>query len=320
MEKIHASKLLAGLVPAGKLTSDPEVALVTTDSREVKPGCIFVAFPGERFDGHDFAARALEQGAEYVVVNHPVSGVPEEKAILCPDSYHAMMVMGANYRSQYHPKMVGVTGSVGKTTTKQMTYAALCGFGETIKTEGNQNNELGMPRTLMRLESSTEYAVIEMGMSHAGEIDRLARAARPDVGIITCIGVSHIGNLGSQENICKAKLEICNGLPEGAPLVLNYDDKFLRAAKLPAHVKPVWFSLADENADVCALSIRQEEDGMSFVLEDQEEGTFVVKIPAMGKHNVANALAAYCAATRLGCDPRGVIKGCLLYTSDAADD
>ena len=309
MEKIHASKLLAGLVPAGKLTSDPEVALVTTDSREVKPGCIFVAFPGERFDGHDFAARALEQGAEYVVVNHPVPGVPEEKAILCPDSYHAMMVMGANYRSQYHPKMVGVTGSVGKTTTKQMTYAALCGFGETIKTEGNQNNELGMPRTLMRLESSTEYAVIEMGMSHAGEIDRLARAARPDVGIITCIGVSHIGNLGSQENICKAKLEICNGLPEGAPLVLNYDDPFLRKAALPAHVRPVWFSLSDENADVCALSIRQEADGMSFVLEDQEHGTFVVNIPAMGRHNVANALAAYCAATRLGCDAKRVIHG-----------
>ena len=145
MEKIHASKLLAGLVPAGKLTSDPEVALVTTDSREVKPGCIFVAFPGERFDGHDFAARALEQGAAYVVVNHPVPGVPEEKAILCPDSYHAMMVMGANYRSQYHPKMVGVTGSVGKTTTKQMTYAALSGFGETIKSyvaEGRDLNSL----------------------------------------------------------------------------------------------------------------------------------------------------------------------------------
>ena len=161
----------------------------------------------------------------------------------------------------------------------------------------------------MRIGASTEYAVIEMGMSHAGEIDRLARAARPDVGIITCIGVSHIGNLGSQENICKAKLEICNGLPEGAPLVLNYDDKFLRAAKLPAHVRPVWFSMADESADVCALSIRQEKDGMSFVLEDHEEGTFLVKIPAMGRHNVANALAAYCAATRLGCDPRKVIQG-----------
>ena len=309
MEKISASKLLAGLVPADFIREEVQVELVTTDSREVRPGCIFVAFPGEKFDGHDFAAKALENGAVYVVVNHPVEGVPAEKAILCPDSYHAMMVMGANYRSQYHPKMVGVTGSVGKTTTKQMTYAALAGFGETIKTEGNQNNELGMPRTLMRLESSTEYAVIEMGMSHAGEIDRLARAARPDVGIITCIGVSHIGNLGSQENICKAKLEICNGLPEGAPLVLNYDDKFLRAAKLPAHVKPVWFSLADENADVCALSIRQEEDGMSFVLEDHEEGTFLVKIPAMGRHNVANALAAYCAATRLGLNARRVIAG-----------
>ena len=309
MEKISASKLLAGLVPEGFLTSDPEVELVTTDSREVRPGCIFVAFPGEKFDGHDFAAKALEEGAAFVVVNHPVEGVAPEKAILCPDSYHAMMVMGANYRSQYHPKMVGVTGSVGKTTTKQMTYAALAGFGETIKTEGNQNNELGMPRTLMRIGSTTEYAVIEMGMSHAGEIDRLARAARPDVGIITCIGVSHIGNLGSQENICKAKLEICAGLPEGAPLVLNGDDPFLRKAVLPDHVRPVWFSLGDENADVCALSIQQDEKGMSFVLEDHEEGTFLVKIPAMGRHNVANALAAYCAATRLGLDARRVIAG-----------
>ena len=309
MEKIRASILLNGLAPEGFDTGDAEVSLVTTDSREVCPGCIFVAFPGERFDGHDFAAKALEAGAFCVVLNHPVEGVPAEKAVLCADSYHAMMVMGANYRSQFHPRVVGVTGSVGKTTTKQMCYAAIEGFGNTIKTEGNQNNELGMPRTLMRLESSTEYAVIEMGMSHAGEIDRLVRAARPDVGIITCIGVSHIGNLGSQENICKAKLEICNGLPEGAPLVLNYDDPFLRKAVLPAHVRPVWFSLSDENADVCALSIRQETDGMSFVLEDQEHGTFVVNIPAMGRHNVANALAAYCAATRLGCDAKRVIRG-----------
>ena len=309
MEAIAANILLEGLAVNALAQCKTPVTLVTTDSREVCPGCIFVAFPGEKFDGHDFAAKALENGALCVVLNHPVEGVPEEKSVICPDSYHAMMVLGANYRSQFHPKVVGVTGSVGKTTTKQMTYAALSSFGETIKTEGNQNNELGMPRTLMRLESSTEYAVIEMGMSHAGEIDRLVRAARPDVGIITCIGVSHIGNLGSQENICKAKLEICNGLPEGAPLVLNYDDPFLRKAVLPAHVRPVWFSLSDENADVCALSIRQETDGMSFVLEDQEHGTFVVNIPAMGRHNVANALAAYCAATRLGCDAKKVIRG-----------
>ena len=308
MDKISASVLLKGLAPEG-FADEAAIDLVTTDSREVRPGCIFVAFPGEKFDGHDFAAKALEEGAEYVVLNHPVKDVPAGKCFLCPDSYRAMMMMGANYRRQFSPKVVGVTGSVGKTTTKQMTYAAIAGFGNTIKTEGNQNNELGLPRTMFRIGKETEYAVVEMGMSHRGEIERLSRCARPDVGIITCIGVSHIGNLGSQENICKAKLEICEGLPNGAPLVLNGDDPFLRAAKLPEHVRPIWFSLGDENADVCALNIRQENDGMTFTLEDREEDTTEVHIPAMGRHNVANALAAYAAATRLGLNAKRVIAG-----------
>ena len=308
METVSAKILLEGLAPEG-FVSDAAIDLVTTDSREVRAGCIFVAFPGEKFDGHDFAAKALENGAVYVVLNHPVDGVPAEKTVLCADSYHAMMTMGANYRRQFSPKIVGVTGSVGKTTTKQMTYAAIAGFGKTIKTEGNQNNELGLPRTLFHIGNDTEYAVVEMGMSHLGEIERLSRCARPDVGIITCIGVSHIGNLGSQENICKAKLEICAGLPEHAPLVLNGDDPFLRKAVLPAHVCPVWFSLGDENADVCALDVRQEGDGMAFTLVDKKAGRFPVSIPAMGKHNVANALVAYAAATSLGLDPKGVIDG-----------
>ena len=308
MDKISASILLKNLAPEG-FAGDTAIDLVTTDSREVRPGCIFVAFPGEKFDGHDFAAKALAEGAEYVVLNHPVDSVPAEKTVLCPDSYRAMMTLGANYRSQFHPKVVGVTGSVGKTTTKQMTYAAIAGFGSTIKTEGNQNNELGLPRTLFRIGKETEYAVVEMGMSHLGEIERLSKCARPDAGIITCIGVSHIGNLGSRENICKAKLEICAGLKNGAPLVLNGDDPFLRKAKLPDHVRPIWFSLGDEDADVCALNIRQEGDGMTFTLEDGEEDTTEVHIPAMGRHNVANALAAYAAATRLGLSAKKVIAG-----------
>ncbi len=308
MEPISAKILLDGLAAEG-FAADTTLDLVTTDSREVRPGCIFVAFPGEKFDGHDFAAKALEQGAAYVVLNHPVEGVPAEKAVLCPDSYRAMMTMGANYRRQFAPKIVGVTGSVGKTTTKQMTYAAIAGFGNTIKTEGNQNNELGLPRTLFHIGKDTAYAVVEMGMSHLGEIERLAKCARPDVGIITCIGVSHIGNLGSQENICKAKLEICAGLPEGAPLVLNGDDPFLRKAALPGHVRPVWFSLGDADADVCAQDVHPEGDGMAFTLVDRKAGRFPVQIPAMGRHNVANALAAYAAATRLGLDPKGVIAG-----------
>ena len=302
MEKIHASKLLAGLVPAGKLTSDPEVALVTTDSREVKPGCIFVAFPGERFDGHDFAARALEQGAAYVVVNHPVPGVPEEKAILCPDSYHAMMVMGANYRSQYHPKMVGVTGGVGKTTTKQMCYAAIEGFGNTIKTEGNQNNELGLPRTMFRIGNETEYAVVEMGMSHLGEIERLSRCARPSAGIITMIGVSHLENLGTRENILKAKLEICTGLPDGAPLALNADNDLLPTASIPSRLRPVWFGIDAANADVRAVDVVTGANGTTFKIIDTQYGTFDAAIPTAGIHTVYDALAAYAAATRLGLD------------------
>ena len=308
MEHIAAKTLLAGLVPAQRLADGQDITLVTTDSREVIPGCVFVAFPGEHFDGHDFAARALEAGAAWVVLNHPVEGVPEEKTILCPDSYQAMMQMGANYRAQFAPKVVGVTGSVGKTTTKEFCAVALSGLGQTIKTEGNQNNELGLPRTLFQIDAGTRYAVVEMGMNHAGEISRLSRCARPDVGVITCIGLSHIGNLGSQENICKAKLEICDGMPEGAPLVLNYDDPFLRKAELPAHVRPVWYSMTSQEADVCASAIRQENDGMSFLLDDDENGCFMVHIPALGRHNVANALAAYCAASQLGLTPKEAIR------------
>ena len=181
MEKISASKLLAGLVPADFIREEVQVELVTTDSREVRPGCIFVAFPGEKFDGHDFAAKALENGAVYVVVNHPVEGVPAEKAILCPDSYHAMMVMGANYRSQYHPKMVGVTGSVGKTTCKDMTAAVLGQKFRTLKTDGNFNNNIGVPKTLFRHSHEHQVAVVEMGLNHVGEIDNLTRIGKVEL-------------------------------------------------------------------------------------------------------------------------------------------
>lgn len=298
-----ASALLQGLIPADP-RDDRAITLVTTDSREVCPGCVFVAFPGARFDGHDFAAKALEQGAAYVVLNHPVEGVPAEKTILCPDSYRAMMIIGANYRKLFQPTVIGVTGSVGKTTTKEFTYAVFSAFGNTLKTEGNQNNELGVPRTLMRINCDTQYAVVEMGMSNLGEIDRLTRAARPDAAIITCIGVSHLENLGTRENILKAKLEICAGLPEGAPLALNGDDPYLRGAALPAHVRPVWFALDDANADVRAEDITALENGSTaFTLVDVLHGRFKVVIPTLGRHNVCDALSAYAVGTRLGLDP-----------------
>ena len=214
MQTIPANQLLAGLT----LAEPVAIRAVVTDSRKVEPGCVFVCFPGERVDGHDYAAGAYRSGAEYIVANHPVEGVPAERTVIVPDSGKAMIRMASNYRMLFNPRMIGVTGSVGKTTTKEFCYAVLSAFGKTLKTEGNQNNDIGVPNTLFRLTDDTEYAVVEMGMDHAGEIERLTRCARPSAGIITMIGVSHLENLGTRENILKAKMEICTGLPDGAPL------------------------------------------------------------------------------------------------------
>ena len=223
MQTIPANQLLAGLT----LAEPVAIRAVVTDSRKVEPGCVFVCFPGERVDGHDYAAGAYRSGAEYIVANHPVEGVPTERTVIVPDSGKAMIRMASNYRMLFNPRMIGVTGSVGKTTTKEFCYAVLSAFGKTLKTEGNQNNDIGVPNTLFRLTDDTEYAVVEMGMDHAGEIERLTRCARPSAGIITMIGVSHLENLGTRENILKAKLEICTGLPDGAPLALNADNDLL---------------------------------------------------------------------------------------------
>ena len=278
MIPIPANQLLAGLTLAEPVL----ITAVVTDSRKVEKDCVFVCFPGERADGHDFAAAAFQNGAAYVIANHPVA---------------------SNYRMLYTPKMIGVTGSVGKTTTKEFCYAVLSAFGRTLKTEGNQNNEIGLPNTLFRLDDTVEYAVVEMGMSNLGEIRRLARCARPNAGIITMIGVSHLENLGTRENILKAKLELCEGLPDGAPLALNADDDFLPAAELPARLRPVWFGIQNKTADVRAENIRSSARGTRFTLNDREYGTFETFIPTAGLHTVYDALAAYAAATRLGLDP-----------------
>ena len=251
MQTIPANQLLAGLT----LAEPVAIRAVVTDSRKVEPGCVFVCFPGERVDGHDYAAGAYRSGAEYIVANHPVEGVPADRTVIVPDSGKAMIRMASNYRMLFNPRMIGVTGSVGKTTTKEFCYAVLSAFGKTLKTEGNQNNDIGVPNTLFRLTDDTEYAVVEMGMDHAGEIERLTRCARPSAGIITMIGVSHLENLGTRENILKAKLEICTGLPDGAPLALNADNDLLPMASIPSRLRPVWFGIDAANADVRAVDV-----------------------------------------------------------------
>ena len=299
MQTIPANELLAGLT----LAEPADIHAVVTDSRKVEPGCVFVCFPGERVDGHPFAAGAYRNGAAYIIANHPVDGVPEDRTVIVTDSARAMIRMASNYRMLFSPKMIGVTGSVGKTTTKEFCYAVLSAFGKTLKTEGNQNNDIGVPNTLFRLDNDTRYAVVEMGMDHLGEIERLARCARPSAGIITMIGVSHLENLGTRENILKAKMEICAGLPDGAPLALNADNDLLPNASVPARLRPVWFGIESETADVRAADIHTGTDGTTFTLVDKAYGSFAVSIPTAGLHTVYDALAAYAAATRLGLDP-----------------
>lgn len=298
MKAIPASILLKGLLPA----EETPIPAVVTDSRKVCKDCVFVCFPGARVDGHDFALGAWEAGAAYLVVNHYVDGIPRERQLLVEDSRTAMLAMASNYRDTVDPLLIGVTGSVGKTTTKEFCYAILSAFGEAIKTEGNQNNEIGVPNTIFRMEDTTRYGVVEMGMSHLNEISALVKAARPQAGLITCIGVSHIENLGSRENIRKAKLEICEGLPQNAPLALNADDDMLWGCELPGSVRPIWYGIDNPEADVRAVNIEAEGSSQRFTLVDSKNGSFTVTIPTRGRHTVYDALAAYTAAVGLGLD------------------
>ena len=300
MQPIRSSILLRGL---GELPGDPEITAVVTDSRAAAPGSLFVCIRGERADGHDFAERALAAGAAGIVAQHEVPGVEPGRRVLTADPLDAMIAMGANYRGQYHPLLVGVTGSVGKTTTKEFCHAVLSAFGKTLKTEGNQNNEIGMPNTLFRLDAETRYAVIEMGMQGLGEIEKLTRAARPDGAIITCIGRSHLEQLGTRENILRAKLEICDGLPDGAPLVVSGDDDYLPGAAIRPGLRKVLFAVDNEDADVRACEVDSRPEGTHFVIRDREHGELPAFIPAMGLHTVRDALSAYALATRLGLSP-----------------
>ena len=318
MEKTTAAALLRGI---GDADARPQLAGlavtgVQTDSRKVGPGDLFVAIPGEHVDGHDYAVAALRQGAVLVLGQRPaaqMTQLPPDRYLQAPDVLDAMITLGGNYRAAFDPCLVGVTGSVGKTTTKEFLAAVLSAFGETLKTEGNQNNEIGMPNTLLRLAPTTRYAVVEMGMQGLGEIAKLTHAARPAAAVITCIGVSHLEKLGSRENILKAKLEICQGLPPGGLVVLNGDDSLLSRAVLPTGLHRVAYGVDDRFCPVRAINIRQVDGGQRFTIQDRMQGTFEVFIPAFGGHNVYNALAAYTLATRLGLDAATVAASLARY-------
>ncbi len=290
---------------------DKEALSVCTDSRKISEGCLFIALVGERFDGHDFVAQALEQGAAAAVCSKAVEAKGE--VLLVEDTGKALMQLAAYYRSLFSYPVVGITGSVGKTTTKEMVYAVLSEKFNTLKNEGNLNNEIGLPTTVFRMDSSYEAAILEMGMSAFGEISRLAQVAQPNVGIISKIGVSHIEHLGSREGILKAKLEILDGLKNGAPLIVNGDDDLLSKVELTDR-RIIKFGIENPACDYLAKDIRQGEKETSFtaVFADKE---ITVTVPTVGRHNVYNALSAFAAGLELGVSPEQAAVGLSKYVT-----
>lgn len=272
-----------------ELKSDKIITRISTDSRDVDENTLFFAIKGERFDAHDFAKSVEENGAAALVCHKKVD-------VSCPviyvdDTKKALLDLASYYRNKFKDLiLIGLTGSVGKTTTKEMTACVMEQKYRTLKTEGNFNNEIGMPKTLFRLDESVECAVIEMGMSEFGEISALSNAALPNGAIISNIGVSHIENLGSRDGIFKAKTEMLEGLKKGGPLVLNGDDDKLSTVKND-DFNVIFFGIQNEKCDVRAVDIKEHDLQTDFTVIC-ENGKQNVTLPTVGIHNVYNALAA----------------------------
>ncbi len=263
------------------------------DSRSILPGQLFVALRAAR-DGHDFIGKAMEAGAAAALGERQLPGVP---MIVVPDSLTGLQKIARGWRQTLgETRFIGLTGSVGKTTTKEMTATACAAVYRTQWTQKNYNNDIGVPRTLLELRPETELAVVEMGMNHAGELSRLTRLALPDVAVITNVGTMHIENLGSREGICKAKLELLEGLSPDGVAVLNGDEPLLRRAS-PA-CKTLWFGLGTD-CDLRAEAVRTSAFETAFTAVGFGERVDVL-LPTPGEHNALNALAAMLAAHCVG--------------------
>ena len=288
------------------------VTQICTDTRQLTPGCLFVALQGERFDGHDFVPAALAGGAIAAVVHHPVKA-PAKQLIQVEDTQRALLAMAACYRDQFPAlRLTAVTGSVGKTTTKEMMACVLESAWKTLKTEGNLNNEIGVPMTLLRLGSEHEIAVLELGMNHAGEIDYLSAMVEPDAVLMTNIGDSHIEHFGSREKILEAKSEIFHHAKPDAFVVINGDDPLL--STLPGTL-PFSFTRVGGGEGLDYRAVDVESDGASRMTCRivAPSGEFPVEIPALGDHMIYPTLMAAAVGEHFGLTHQQIADGVLHF-------
>lgn len=288
-------------------------SFVAIDSREAGDGVVFCAIKGERADGNDFILSAIEMGSSVFICGR----VPDDakncgrpfSAIIVEDTVKALGLLSYNYRSLSKAKFIGVTGSVGKTTTKEFIYSVCSAKYKTHKTQGNYNSLIGLPLTVFGIEPDDEVVVLEMGMSALGEIEFMSNIARPDIAVITTIGTSHLASLGTRENICRAKMEIRAGLSNSGSLILNGDDQYLINASEQLTKRPVFFSQNSPTADYRAVNIRQQEGSIIFDLLASGKAQTNIEIPVLGKHNVSNALVGYIVGALLGMTDAEIRRG-----------
>ncbi len=314
---MFSTEEIAGITSGTLVGADVRVSSVSTDTRSIEKGALFIAVKGERFDGNDYIGQAAENGAAAAISDRPSgSGLAisaDIPIIYVKNTREAQLALARSWRDRFPVKLCGVTGSVGKTSTKDMIYAVLSAQYNTLKTEGNFNNDIGLPRTLFGLSEEYKAAVIEMGMSDLGEISALSGAAHPEACVITNIGFCHIENLKSQENILKAKLEILDGATPDAPLILCGGDEYLDTVTPErAGGRRIMRYGFSEKYDVWADNIGHLENGERFTLH-YAGGEYAAGVPVSGEHHILNALAAFCVGISFGIAPERIVPAFMDY-------
>lgn len=278
---------------------------ISTDTRKIEALSAFIALKGDNFNGNDYILEAAEKGAALCIIDEikfDIKAVKQSMSIiLVKDTRGALLDLAEAYRKSLNVKIIGITGSTGKTSTKDMTYAVLSEKYKVYKTQGNYNNEIGLPLMIFNLDKTYDIAVLEMGMSNSGEIHKMAKAARPDIALITNVGISHIENLKTRENILKAKLEITDYFSGGETLVVNADNDLLGKITTENESYNTVNIGTTENADIMAEKIMLNESDISFDIIERGQKIYQdFKINVPGKHNVLNSLLAIAAGRLLG--------------------
>lgn len=299
----QAATVLSGELLGQDLTIDA----VTTDTRKITAGCLFVALKGERFDAHDFAEQAKAAGAGALLVSRRLDiDLPQ---LIVKDTRLAFGELAAWVRQQVPARVVALTGSSGKTSVKEMTAAILSQCGNTLYTAGNLNNDIGVPMTLLRLSKEHDYAVIELGANHQGEIAWTVDLTRPEAALVNNLAAAHLEGFGSLEGVAKAKGEIYQGLPADGIAIMNADNNdWLNWQSIIGDRKTWRFSPNAANSDFTATNIHVTSHGTEFTLQTPT-GSIDVLLPLPGRHNIANALAAAALSMAVGATHEAIKAG-----------